>query len=807
MNRRTINIKANPGDDGELSVRSHLSREAKTISVLSLTLGQIGEYGGYSSQQGVLAGRVIANQGFGVPNAKVSVFFPLDENEKNNLIKNLYPYKTPYDVDISGRRYNLLPSEKNTAYNKCHTPTGSFPSAQTLLDNMPYVEVYEKYYKFVTSTNDSGDYMITGIPVGQQAIHVDVDLSDIGFLSQKPIDMIANGLPEALFDSFVKFSASSDLDSLPQIHQFDTSKDIAPFWATDGQVVINRLDFKLPINITPIAYVFFGNFTDQAKHSMSRGCRPRKRAGRNCELEPGAGTVQVLRAISEDGGTEILENIRFQIDENGSAVLPIPLNLGRVVTDASGNITPSREPGIGVPTYAKIRIKASLASTSSSSRKTASYLIPNLYNDFRFGNDTLPRDFFEVRWKKIYTVANYIPRLQRNRQDGNSNFTGLKRIGDCDSNISLPFNRINGSFNIIYSIFCVIITIFARIAKTVDDIVSLVPGVEGFTFPCGGEEYEDAIEWKDQCIMPAIADFFNVIEYEFYNDFLVGSLYHFRFKFKARFKRSRDALFYRYCAFDCRDYVNVDDPSYINKCRELNVVDLQGFDTSPSYFQSGQSPHTLERGLIVEYNGEFFYAARSDVERNWDLAPPLDLTHGSTQKKLLLFATDLIELGSASECDVDGTPYLFDSLQPTTYQDNEDPNFLIDFSGFSACFNPAGISASNIYKASQAGMAIVGGEEDGLGSDFYFDFFDSDLRRHLCKTFSPFQIEGLYTESPDVIVIDEDGEELIISEGFCDSFQGGPPILSVSQYHHAFGIKGGATSLDKMGSEYFADCD
>ena len=41
-----------------------------------------------------------------------------------------------------------------------------------------------KYYKYTTRTNEAGDYMIFGVPVGSQTIHVDIDLSDIGILSQ-----------------------------------------------------------------------------------------------------------------------------------------------------------------------------------------------------------------------------------------------------------------------------------------------------------------------------------------------------------------------------------------------------------------------------------------------------------------------------------------------------------------------------------------------------------------------------------------------------------------------------------------------
>ena len=55
------------------------------------------------------------------------------------------------------------------------------------------LEVYDTYYKYTTTTNQSGDYMIFGVPVGERELHVDVDLSDIGVLSQRPRDFISKG--------------------------------------------------------------------------------------------------------------------------------------------------------------------------------------------------------------------------------------------------------------------------------------------------------------------------------------------------------------------------------------------------------------------------------------------------------------------------------------------------------------------------------------------------------------------------------------------------------------------------------------
>lgn len=795
-------------------IQFDMQRDVSYLSALSLKINQSELYRFHDANYGVLIGRVIANGGFGVPNAKISVFIPLsDEDAENPLISEIYPYKTPNDFDSKGRRYNLLPAIKENGQNDCYTPTGSFPTMNQLLDNNVEVEIFEKYYRYTATTNDSGDYMIMGIPVGNQNIHVDIDLSDIGFLSQKPIELIANGASENLFDSYVKFKASNDLDSLAQIQTINTSREIYPLWGQNNDTVgLNRLDLKLPVNITPTAYIVFGNMTDSSKGTLSRNCRPRKRTGRNCELTTSEGEVTLIRRVSELGNEiEILQNQSYQIDENGNAVFAVPLNLERKITDEAGNLIPSPNANIGVPTSAKIRMKVSLSgSINGFKKRTANYLIPNLYNDFRFGNDTLDRDFFEIRWKKIYTVANYIPRVQRNTNENNENFVGLKQIGQCESNLSIPFNRVRGQFNFIYSIFCTIINVFVAIADAIDSIISLVPGSDGIDFPCGDVTYEDARDWRDECVMPALADFFNIIEYEFYNDFLIGSLYHMKYRFKFRFKRSREALYYKYCAYNCRDLVGPDDPSYVNRCKVMNTVDVSKFNVGTSYFSSGQATRSVDRGLIVEYNNEFFYAARNDVEINEDNAPDLNLSANQTEKNKLLFATTFKEIGSSVQCDIEGVPYIVSDIEPSSFADSENFNYIIDLGGFSACFNPNNVNVKNAYNASQYGIDLLGGDEDDFdANEYYLDVDNETARDYLCSTFSLFGSVNVYSSNVYNTVNNNETppQSFDLVEDNCAAIQSNSPVRSLTPYFHYFGLIDGKTSMDRAKNSYFANCE
>jgi hypothetical protein len=119
----------------------------------------------------------------------------------------------------------LLPKEQS---HSGHVPTGSFPTREEILKEKSYYEVYDKYYKFTVKTNDSGDYMIFGVPVGSFTIFLDLDLSDIGQFSLNPQDLIRIGLATEGQVSGVKFNDSTNLNSLPQIISLTKQVEVLP---------------------------------------------------------------------------------------------------------------------------------------------------------------------------------------------------------------------------------------------------------------------------------------------------------------------------------------------------------------------------------------------------------------------------------------------------------------------------------------------------------------------------------------------------------------------------------------------------
>ncbi len=90
---KSVRIRTTPnGSDAYLKVK--VEQDFDFIEILSLKISQAEAYSRFCSDYGVVVGRVTINDGFGIPNAKVSIFIPLtDEDSENSEISGLYPFK------------------------------------------------------------------------------------------------------------------------------------------------------------------------------------------------------------------------------------------------------------------------------------------------------------------------------------------------------------------------------------------------------------------------------------------------------------------------------------------------------------------------------------------------------------------------------------------------------------------------------------------------------------------------------------------------------------------------------------------
>jgi len=511
------------GVDRQINIE--LEQDFEQIEILSLKVRSEEVYTRMCADYGVVVGRVFSNGGYGIPNARVSIFVPITEEDLNNeIIRDLYPYSRVEDVNSDGYRYNLLPYEQS---HQGHTPTGTFPSKEDILTNPALIQVYDKYYKYTVKTNGSGDFMIMGVPIGTHTLVMDLDLSDMGPFSMGPQDLIRIGRANADQFNGADFQSSPDLATLPQIVSLSQSIEVSPFWGQPEvcQIAIVRHDFNLGqvgVSIQPTA-LFMGslvsNIDDKA---IASGCRPPTEMGNLCNLITNEGEIIAIRQtiFQDSDGLPILEAASFDqggkvIDEDGTWLLEVPMNLDYVTTNEFGEQVLSQDPSIGVPTKGKYRFKIKYGQSPSlelNETRRAYFLVPNIKeygwvnsnddpfydlstntNDYKkligsyyFGLDwsgyTNSQDaieckdtFYEFMYNKVYTVSGLVDQYFKGLSRGN--FIGIKEITDpgCASdNNKFPATDGVRNFDLLFFVVNFFIVILSPVVVALIPILSFI---------------------------------------------------------------------------------------------------------------------------------------------------------------------------------------------------------------------------------------------------------------------------------------------------------------------------------------------
>lgn len=482
-------VKTNINSDTVLQV--NMKQDFEMMEVLTMSMTQENAYRIHSSNYGVIVGRVLANDAFGIPNAKVSIFIPKEDGEDSELA-SIYPYSSNQTRDKEGRRYNILPNEGD---NDCYRVVGTFPNKTYLLDNDIQLEIYDKYWKYTTVTNQAGDYMLFGVPVGTQQIHIDIDLSDIGILSQKPRDFEYKGYNITQFDNASQFKSSMNLDNLVQIFSQDKSVYVHPFWGDkeNGVVAITRADVQIQYKFEPTC-VFMGSIvSDNSNNSIEHRCTPAIFNGYNEQLIPGEGTIEMIRKTTDGLTEEVQIQGNRLIDSDGVFCYQIPMNLDYVGTDEYGNIVPTNNPSKGIPTRTRVRFRFSKHESGDEgfSRHTAKYLVPNnpeilegsdytvptvkngvdLDKYFEFGSSTPDNCFRDMYWNKVYSVKNYIPRIQTARRNTSKHYSGIKATNVVKNQNPAPFNTLRFDLHFTYMVMCTIIAVLVAIISAINTVL------------------------------------------------------------------------------------------------------------------------------------------------------------------------------------------------------------------------------------------------------------------------------------------------------------------------------------------------
>lgn len=724
MSERSYRIRTDVNNDKV--VRFKTEQDYDFLEILSLKIKQEDTYKLHTANYGVIVGRVLANDSFGIPNAKVSVFIELDDEDKlNSEITNIYPYTSFQTVDSKGRRYNLLPDEST---DECYQVVGTFPNKRLVLDNDTYLEVFDKYWKYTTVTNKSGDYMIFGVPTGGHQIHVDIDLSDIGILSQKPIDFMYKGYNETQFENAQQFKTSNNLDNLTQLLSQNQSVHVYPFWGDTNleEIAISRCDIQVQYKFEPTCIFFGAIMTDNYNNNIGHKCSASKYAGFNRHLVTGEGIIEMIRKTPDN----LVEEFQIQgnklIDGDGVWCYQIPMNLDFVGTDEFGNIVPTDDPKKGIPTRTCVRFRVSMQETGNEgvSRHRAKYLIPNVQelvgNDtsvliesgkkfeqcYEFGSATPDEYYRDLYWNKVYSVKNYIPRLQTNTKESTQNYSALRSTNLNNDVNPAPFNHARFRLAFAYRVLCMIMTIVFAIICALNALVSGIAGlkilwVRPFGWVCslvkcigvsGGltEDEDSNIEYfpcctYDKCakcgkkgctkessydalinvVQQSLSQEYDTVNLDFYNDWLNGSLYMPLWFWKKTKKKK-----YFFGLFS-KKAVN-SFCSCSKNFPKLRITQNCSLPYDKTFNDKGEKFHDLYPenktftifGVIKEFVNKaglniYYYAPGIPNTPNYK---ELD----ENVSYIRLYSTDIILLGSINSCDLDNYPSVFTNLPTTT---------------------------------------------------------------------------------------------------------------------------------------------
>ena len=789
---KTYRIRTNVGDTSNndyITLDANLVQDYDVFDILSVKIDSVDTYKLHNANYGVVVGRVLANNGFGVPNAKISIFIPSD-GEDGEKVRDLYPFSSTASKNRKGVRYNLLPDNK---VNDCHQIVGTFPNKRYALDNDVILEVFEKYYKYTVRTNNAGDYLIMGVPVGTHTLHMDLDLSDCGILSQRPRDFVYKGYTVEQFENPNMFKSGTNYGGLSQIFTQDQVVTVHPFWGNSSlgeKIGITRADINISFKFEPTC-VFMGSVvSDNSSQGITKKCLVTENMGNMEELTTGEGTIEMIRKTPGGSVEEFQVKGTQLIDGNGIWCYQIPMNLDYMMTDEYGNMVPTDNPEKGIPTRTRVRFRISMSDTEENVDNffRAKVLVPhnpqNLENgkyedyDYEFGTYTREDSFRDLFWNNVYSVKSYIPRFQKRKVGGwkDKKFTGIKNCNFYGSNNPMPYNNIRIKLPFIFTVMCSIIKIFIFVVSIINTLISILgnflsnlgntpivgqyplkslykiasdfsmnvikdglcPDLENWFFapmfnddklwesqepPKDCEKYdllkqtldkiklssadddktsidvkndeEDGVkepicltihtDYLIHCVEMNLAMEYKVINFDFYNDWINGTLYFPRFMRYLRPKKT----FLGFTVARAKIKGCMDDTKIFNKTRRYTQQCAIGYkvrnvnnralytnvDNPIKNKKSLKAANNLhkQRGLsqktIFGSNGGICHEQTTLKGQRVYYMKPCEWTKGTTpmHRKVNLYATDVILLGSLNDCDLNGIPNSFKYLSSTSY--------------------------------------------------------------------------------------------------------------------------------------------
>jgi len=219
-----------------------LHRTFGTLDTLSIYNNLVNSFPSQESPTGTVFGRLVALQkiidvngnNITIPlrNVPVGVFNPTDE------------FPSPASSDENGNRITLNLSEAARAADYFNIQSYTADTTNYLHSGREFTAV-PAYYKYVTTTNDEGEFVIHNVPTGTQTLFFEVDLFKQG-LTQDEIAL-----------NFYPFPAddSPNIDGLPNLFFRQFPIDVVPTWGT-LQTGYTEVNIKVELDLRKWATYF-----------------------------------------------------------------------------------------------------------------------------------------------------------------------------------------------------------------------------------------------------------------------------------------------------------------------------------------------------------------------------------------------------------------------------------------------------------------------------------------------------------------------------------------------------------------------
>ena len=95
-----INTKVGVDNNDNINLNLNVLQKYDILEILSLKIGTESIYKTHTSGYGCVVGRVLANGGIGVPNAKISIFIEANENTNEDEVYIIYIHTKQLGIEI-----------------------------------------------------------------------------------------------------------------------------------------------------------------------------------------------------------------------------------------------------------------------------------------------------------------------------------------------------------------------------------------------------------------------------------------------------------------------------------------------------------------------------------------------------------------------------------------------------------------------------------------------------------------------------------------------------------------------------------